>query len=393
MEQGLLIAYLALGLMAVIPIYVGSFKSLKRLPRTKPRLPESHPDYSSDEEEDTSETLSQEDAYWFPVIGSVVLFSLYLVFKLFDKEHVNMLLTAYFALIGVVALGNSMEAFVRWISGRKEHGYHFRLTKRGKELFHLRFTQLHIVCFIASGLGTVYYVVTKNWIMSNFLGLAFAASAVQLIALDTFSTGMILLMALFFYDIFWVFGTEVMVSVAKNFDAPIKVTFPKDLTAEKLQFTMLGLGDIVIPGVFVALCLRFDQWRRMKDDVQNMKTARDFSRPYFMACFAAYCLGLVTTVVVMHTFQAAQPALLYLSPACVGSVLLTGIVRGELGLVFSYKEEESGDKKKKDDDDDDDDDDDKKNEDASKDVAEGSGGDADEGETKKRRKGKKKKSE
>ena len=30
-------------------------------------------------------------------------------------------------------------------------------------------------------------------------------------------------MGLFFYDIFWVFGTDVMVSVATKFDAPIKV--------------------------------------------------------------------------------------------------------------------------------------------------------------------------
>ena len=32
-----------------------------------------------------------------------------------------------------------------------------------------------------------------------------------------------LLSCAFFYDIFWVFFTPVMVSVAKSFDAPIKV--------------------------------------------------------------------------------------------------------------------------------------------------------------------------
>ncbi|PNX91774.1 signal peptide peptidase-like protein, partial [Trifolium pratense] len=51
---------------------------------------------------------------------------------------------------------------------------------------------------------------------------------------------------LFVYDIFWVFFTPVMVSVAKSFDAPIKLLFP---TADlKRPFSMLGLGDIVIPG-------------------------------------------------------------------------------------------------------------------------------------------------
>ena len=41
------------------------------------------------------------------------------------------------------------------------------------------------------------------------------------------ATGCILLGGLFFYDIFWVFGTNVMVTVAKSFDAPIKLVFPQ----------------------------------------------------------------------------------------------------------------------------------------------------------------------
>lgn len=50
-----------------------------------------------------------------------------------------------------------------------------------------------------------------------------------------------------------VFFTPVMVSVAKNFDGPIKLLFPRAGSAEELAggkrpFAMLGLGDIVIPG-------------------------------------------------------------------------------------------------------------------------------------------------
>jgi minor histocompatibility antigen H13 len=55
------------------------------------------------------------------------------------------------------------------------------------------------------------------------------------------------------YDIFWVFGTDVMVTVAKSFDAPVKLLWPKDLFAEQLHFSMLGLGDIVIPGALLLL--------------------------------------------------------------------------------------------------------------------------------------------
>ncbi len=39
-------------------------------------------------------------------------------------------------------------------------------------------------------------------------------------------------------------------------------------------------------------------------------------------------------------FEAAQPALLYLVPACLGSSLWCAFVRGELKELFEYSEEE-----------------------------------------------------
>ncbi len=77
--------------------------------------------------------------------------------------------------------------------------------------------------------------------------------------------GVVLLSGLFIYDIFWVFGTNgkslffliysnyflcvilVMITVAKSFDAPIKLLFPQDLIENGLlaanKFAMLGLGS------------------------------------------------------------------------------------------------------------------------------------------------------
>jgi len=46
--------------------------------------------------------------------------------------------------------------------------------------------------------------------------------------------------------------------------------------------------------------------------------------------------GLATTILVMHTFRAAQPALLYLSPACVVSVALRAALRGESAQLWGY---------------------------------------------------------
>lgn len=38
----------------------------------------------------------------------------------------------------------------------------------------------------------------------------------------------------------------------------------------------------------------------------------------------------------MHTYRAAQPALLYLSPACIGSVILCAAIRGELKDFWGF---------------------------------------------------------
>lgn len=73
---------------------------------------------------------------------------------------------------------------------------------------------------------------------------------------------------------------------------------------------MLGLGDIVIPGTFVALALRYDHHNHLSSSSKPPKPY--FPKPYFHASLLAYILGLTTTMTVMHVFHAAQPALLYL---------------------------------------------------------------------------------
>ena len=68
----------------------------------------------------------------FPLIGSAVLFSLYLIFRYVNKEYVNYLVTGYFAIIGVAALTKLGELVIRNATGIKERGFHLRLTKSSK---------------------------------------------------------------------------------------------------------------------------------------------------------------------------------------------------------------------------------------------------------------------
>lgn len=177
----------------------------------------------------------------------------------------------------------------------------------------VKITWLNVAVSVLAIAFTAYYVWTKNWIASNIFGLSFAISAISLIQLDSFATGMILLAGLFAYDVFWVFGTNVMVKVAKSFDVPVKLLFPRDvLTNPMAEFTMLGLGDIVIPGVFVSLCLKFDDYLASKKHPAKhkvngiVKSAKTFPKPYFYTSLIFYIIGLAVTMTVMHTFKAAQ---------------------------------------------------------------------------------------
>ena len=51
----------------------------------------------------------------------------------------------------------------------------------------------------------------------------------------------------------------------------------------------------------------------------------------------------------MHFFDAAQPALLYLVPACIGMSLAMAAARGELGTLLNYsvEKEKAADEAKK----------------------------------------------
>lgn len=63
---------------------------------------------------------------------------------------------------------------------------------------------------IPSALYVLYYGPNKPIILTNVLALSFGHGAISMLKLDSFKTGIILLSGLFFYDIWWVFGTKVV---------------------------------------------------------------------------------------------------------------------------------------------------------------------------------------
>lgn len=178
--------------------------------------------------------------------------------------------------------------------------------------------------------------VPPTYVFSNFLAVCICTRVLAMVRPASFVVATSLLCGLFLYDIFWVFGSEVMVSVATQIDAPAKLLFPRGAAeiasgAVRYPYAILGLGDVCVPGLFAALASRID------------KRLGDGKEPYFAAAMTAYGAGLLTCFGVNVWTGAAQPALLYLVPALIGSTLLVGGLRGELGDVISFREKEEMD--------------------------------------------------
>ena len=82
-----------------------------------------------------------------------------------------------------------------------------------------------------------------------------------------------------------------------------------------------------------------------------MFASGSFRKTYFTMSLLGYIVGMMATEAAMHYANHAQPALLYLVPAVLTSLLLTAAIRGELNLMWEYTEEEdegdetAGDKK------------------------------------------------
>ncbi|KAL1842779.1 hypothetical protein VTJ49DRAFT_4264 [Mycothermus thermophilus] len=128
-----------------------------------------------------------------------------------------------------------------------------RVVIYGKKLgeYEIRLNDL-VRSVIAAAVALAYHF--TGWTaLSNLLSFAMCYFSFTLISPTSFGIGTAVLVSLFVYDVVMVFYTPYMITVAKAIDAPIKLTFETAKGA-----SMLGLGDIIIPGMMMALALRFD---------------------------------------------------------------------------------------------------------------------------------------
>ncbi|WOK94869.1 signal peptide peptidase-like 1 [Canna indica] len=305
---------------------------------------------------EASITLDRSQALMIPLASSC---SLLLMFYLFSS--VSQLITAFTAVASVSALYFCLSPSMAYI--RSQFCLLDPLVSRCCSKSFTR-TQGILLLFC---IGTVSaWLVTGHWLLNNILGICICIAFVSHVRLPNIKICALLLVCLFLYDIFWVFfserffGANVMVSVAtqkasnpihkvatslslpglqlitKKLELPVKLVFPRNLISGQVntgtgggEYMMLGLGDMAIPGMLLALVLCFDH-RKTRDMAIPLEKSSSKGSKYLWCALSGYAIGLVTALSAGILTQSPQPALLYLVPSTLGPVIFISWRRNEL---------------------------------------------------------------
>ncbi|KAK2542034.1 Sppl2b [Columba livia] len=220
----------------------------------------------------------------------VVMCCSMLVLLYFFYDHLVYVIIGIFCLAASIGLYSCLSPFVRRFPLGK-----CRIPDNNLPYFHkrpqVRMLVLAVFCISVS----IVWGIFRNedqwaWVLQDALGIAFCLYMLKTIRLPTFKGCTLLLLVLFVYDVFFVFitpfltktGESIMVEVAAGpSDSATHEKLPMVLKVPRLNssplalcdrpFSLLGFGDILVPGLLVAYCHRFDI------QVQS-------SRVYFVAC-------------------------------------------------------------------------------------------------------------
>ncbi|KAG5847845.1 hypothetical protein ANANG_G00130520 [Anguilla anguilla] len=317
-------------IMAVGTVAIGGYWASSRDIR-KRYMKHKREDAAEKQDEDTVDVTSVMICV-FVVMCCSMLVLLYLFY-----DQLVYLIIAIFCLASSVGLYSCLWPAVRRIPLGK-----CRIPENNLPYCHKRpeVRQLVLAAFCVA--VSVTWGVFRNedqwaWVLQDALGIAFCLYMLKTIRLTTFKACTLLLLVLFVYDIFFVFvtpfltmnGESIMVEVAAGpSDSSTHEKLPMVLKVPRLNssplalcdrpFSLLGFGDILVPGLLVAYCHRFDIL---------MQT--------WPVPSVSYGIGLLITFLVLALMQGAQPALLYLVPCTLLTSLAVALWRRELPLFWT----------------------------------------------------------
>ncbi|XP_059557436.1 signal peptide peptidase-like 2A isoform X1 [Myotis daubentonii] len=264
----------------------------------------------------------------FVAICCVMMVLLYFFYK-----WLVYVMIAIFCIASAMSLYNCLAALIRKIP----YGQ-CTIVCSGKSI-EVRLIFLSGLCIAIAAVWAVFRNEDRwAWILQDILGIAFCLNLIKTLKLPNFKSCVILLGLLLLYDVFFVFitpfitknGESIMVELAagpfgnneKNDGNLVEATGQPSAPHEKLPVvikvpklayfsvmsvcpmpvSILGFGDIIVPGLLIAYCRRFDEQTGSSSSI------------YYVSSTIAYAVGMIITFVVLVLMKKGQPALLYLVP-------------------------------------------------------------------------------
>uniref|UniRef100_A0A5B7A898 Putative signal peptide peptidase-like 4 n=1 Tax=Davidia involucrata TaxID=16924 RepID=A0A5B7A898_DAVIN len=279
--------------------------------------------------------INTTSAILFVVVASCFLVMLYKLMSLWFIE----VLVVLFCIGGVEGLQTCLVALLSSFRWFKNAGESFVKVPFFGAVSYLTLA-VSPFCIAFAVVWAVFRRVSFAWIGQDILGIALIITVLQIIRVPNLKVGTVLLSCAFLYDIFWVFVSKwwfhesVMIVVARG-DKSGEDGIPMLLKIPRMfdpwgGYSIIGFGDIIIPGLLVAFSLRYD-WLSKKS----------LRAGYFLWAMIAYGLGLLITYVALNLMDGhGQPALLYIVPFTLGTFLTLGKKRGDLKNLWTRGEPE-----------------------------------------------------
>ncbi|KAK8502952.1 hypothetical protein V6N12_054177 [Hibiscus sabdariffa] len=279
--------------------------------------------------------INTTSAVLFVVIASCFLVMLYKLMSFWFVE----VLVVLFCIGGVEGLQTCLVAFLACFRWFRRFAESFIKVPFFGAVSHLTLAVCPF-CIAFTVLWAVYRRISFAWIGQDILGIALIITVLQIVRVPNLKVGTVLLGCAFLYDIFWVFVSKwwfhesVMIVVARG-DKSGEDGIPMLLKIPRMfdpwgGYSVIGFGDIILPGLVVAFSLRYD-WLAKK----NLRAG------YFVWAMTAYGVGLLVTYVALNLMDGhGQPALLYIVPFTLGTFITLGKKRGDLETLWTRGEPE-----------------------------------------------------
>ncbi|GIL46276.1 hypothetical protein Vafri_3295 [Volvox africanus] len=293
--------------LALVTIYIGAHRGLTTRQRQQ---------------------ISIKEGILAPVLASVSLFGFYLLIKYLPDFNVKAFLNAYFWMLGTFAIGGAAFPVLRKVGGQwGELSIKFDvpegwlLDENGASINQAELAPTDVLAVVlALGLSSAELASGHtSFTLNNLVATLVATDILQLIGPRSFRTAGLLLLGLLLYDVFWVFGSpkvvgdNVMLAVATSdmISGPTRILFPRipgggstaEAAAAAFPFSLLGLGDIAIPGLLACLALRYDASRSTDMRARAVAAAEAIS-----SALAALEPGATSRQIADATAEAAEVA-------------------------------------------------------------------------------------